>query len=266
MSTASRLFTLTAFVGLVFGCGASSADEPAAEGGRKLTVSANAIVQAEPDSAMISFSLVYSGTKAKDAREAVDKRVNAIRDAVNALGLKNVSLEIVPVPLNVMIAGNPLPDGSQPPVGYQAKCNCWINVREKDKAKLRDMVVRIGDTVAENGGLGPADDTNPLRFRAARFNAIGGPAQPPETVPGPAVEWLCENDSVVRQDAVKRAVNDALATAHTVAGKSQLKVVEVSVQPTVSSGSRIRAALVGNPVQTLGTVAIEVTVNVTCTY
>jgi uncharacterized protein YggE len=247
-------------------CTAYAAQEAAAEGSRKLTVSANATVFADPDAAVITFHVAATEPKGKEAREAADKRANAIKEAITGLGLKSVTVEIVPLPLTLLVAADPGPDGSQPTQGAVARSLFSVRVREKDKEKLREMAVRIADLVVDNGGVGLTDEPTP-RFRIpARVGAFGaGAAQPPEKIPGPSVEWICENNRQARQDAVKQAVDEALASAQVVAEKAKLKINDIDVHQTLPLPI-IRSRLSEGATLASGRVAIEITVKVTCTY
>jgi uncharacterized protein YggE len=266
MNVLLRLFALILLLGLLLGCTQATAQEPAAEGGRKLTVSANATVLADPDAAVITFAVSATGGKGKEAREAADKRASAIKDGIDGLGLKNVMVEVVPLPLSLLVSGDPGPDGTQTTQGAQARSLFSVTAREKNKQKLREMVVRLADVVVENGGVGATDEASPrfrLPARAAAFGAVA--AQPLEKVPGPSVEWLCESSTEPRQKAVKKAVDEALASARAVAENAKLKVTEVAVQQTVSFPS-FRSRLTEPGVSASGRVPIEVSVTVTCSY
>lgn len=266
MNALFRLLTVAPLLGLVLSGRPAAAQERAPEGGRKLTVSSNATILADPDAAVITFAATATGPTTREAREGADKRIKAIKDGITNLKLTGLTIEVVPTPLNLLVAAVPGPDGSHPTQGFHAQSQFSVTLREKDKEKLRDMVVRVGDVVVENGGIGPPDERAPRLRLPARLGGIGGGgAEPPEKAPGPSVEWLCENDSQARQKAVRKAVDEALASARVIAEPANLKVTEVEVQQALPT-SRIRFNLSEGAVLDSGRVPIKVTVKVTCSY
>lgn len=260
------IFVVSLVFGLAFLTSPLAAFAQAAAEGRKLTVSSNALAYADPDAAVITFTVTGKGSTSKDAREHINKRTKAIKDRIADLKHAGISIDVVPTPLQLLVAAVPGPDGSQPTEGFQSQSRFSVNIREKDKGKLRDLVVRVGDIAVENGGVGQLDERE-SRFRMpARFGGLGlAMPEPPEKVPGPSVEWLCENDRQARAKAVKSAVEEARATAFVVAESAALTVKEVHVQQNMSNAS-LRRSLIGEAAPSVGRVLIEVTVTVTFAY
>ena len=267
MNTPLRLFPFVLVVGLVLSYTLGEAQQPTPSGGRKLTVSSSATVQADPDTAVISFAVTATGVEGKEVRERTTKRANTIKEEIRKLGLKAVTVGIVPLPLSPLVARDPNPDGSQPTVGFDARSLFSVTVRNKDIEQLREMVVRIGDVVVENGGVGlPQEGSSSFRLLPRLGGLGGGAAPPPEKVPGPSVEWRCENDKEARQRAVKKAVEAALASARVVAEPAQLHVTEIEVQQTTLAWPRVRLSSSEGDATIAGRVPIEVNVKVSCSY
>src|SRR5260370_12895867 len=107
MNAIYRPFAFVFPLCLGVGCTAATAQEAAAEGGRKLTVSANATVFADPDAAVITFHVAATEPKGREAREAADKRVNAIKEAITGLGLQSFTVEILTLPLTLLLPPYP---------------------------------------------------------------------------------------------------------------------------------------------------------------
>jgi uncharacterized protein YggE len=261
MSLPLRIAVPVVLLGLLLGSASPAAPDAAATG-QKLTVSGSATVFADPDAAVLTFAVTTSDAKGKAARASAEKRVGNIKEGIAGLGFKNVTVEVVPVPLSLVVAGPPNPDGSQQVQSVQARSLFYVTVREGNKDRLREMVRQIADVAVENGGVSPSDGSS-LR---TRFAGGFGRGATTDTVPGPQVEWRCENDQQPRQKAIRKAVDDALASARTVADRSPVKVLEVEVGGGVADRLDVlRSRLLDTP-SNPAHVPISVTVKVICSY
>src|SRR5262245_45389248 len=176
--TLSSPILLTLLLSPVLGSTLALADEPAKAEGRKVSVSATASIEADPDTAVLTFVVTSTGTLGKDARESANKRAQTITEGIAKMDIKSISVNVVPVPLSPMIAAEAGADGSQSTVAYQARTQFTVTVRDTDKEALRYLVVRVADIAVASGAVGPSDDMS-TRFRSvARFGG-GGPAMPP---------------------------------------------------------------------------------------
>lgn len=237
--------------------------EPAPDETHKLTVSSHATTYADPDAAMVTFAVTVTGDTSQEARQRMDQKTHEIKDRIAKLRTARTTLEVVPGPLNLLMAAGPAADGSQSTQGFQAETRFSVTIREKHKDQLRNMAVQVGDVAADLGGVGVTD----LGNRFSRLTALRGfgrgSAQPPEKVAGPTVEWLCENVGAARAQAVKKALDEALSSARVISGSSKVKVAEVEVDHS-ETWARTRLSETGGPAS--GRVPVTVTVKVICSY
>ena len=138
-----------------------------------------------------------------------------------------------------------------------------VTIREKTEDKLRNMVAKIMDLAAENGGTGRYPNPYGMGYQSAQSNQ------------GPTVEWFCENTAKARREAIKKAVDNALADAQAAAGQAKLTVHETTIAPPMelpdgpSSGygpyTYGLQNVTTNVLQT-GSIPVEVRVRLTCSY
>jgi uncharacterized protein YggE len=250
-------------VGVVPGRGAESAKNKA----RKVTATATATAHVKPDSARISFAVTTDETTAKSAREAHDKQVKKIKEALAALPLKKMAIEVevVPSPLATLLSAQPNPGGVRAPQGKRARSIFYVTVREKDLGKLRGAVVKLAEVAADNGGKPvKADDFLPVR-RIRRLGGLGG-ADEQEAAPAPTIEWLAAEGGAARREAVRRAVRDALADAQAAVGEAKLQVVEIDVLAGKERAQRVIRLRDTSDDAESSLILIQVEVRVTCSY
>jgi len=203
--------------------------EEAAKGeGRKVVASATATNYVRPDSARLSFVVTTTEPTDKSAREANEKQVKKIQDALAALPLGKVDADVhvLPSSISTLVNSPQAPGGPRTVVAKRAQSIFQVTVREKDLTKLRTAVGRLAEAAVENGATGIQAENSPAAFRLpARF----GRAEEPETVPGPTIEWMATAPGDARREAIRRATKEALADAEAAAGQAKLKVLEIDV-------------------------------------
>jgi hypothetical protein len=86
----------------------------------------------------------------------------------------------------------------------------------------------------------------------------------PDVIPGAKIVWRCEKDSKARQQAIKQAMDSALADAKSLAGNSALHVEELHVRFPVALLPRIPSLDQG--AIDSGLVPIRVEVPLTCKH
>jgi uncharacterized protein YggE len=201
------------------------AQQPLAKAGRTLTIDSSATVHAKPDIARLSFFVVTEGVT--KVREENDKQVKKTKDQLTALGLANVEIQIVPYALGTVPANEVVPNGVPQPHLQHAQTLFTVVVREKNLDKLRGAITRLADVATENGGKATGKTEDPLGgLPPAGFGKRARVANP---VAGPRIEWIKENTSDSQREAVKRAVDEALANAQAAVGEAKLTVVEIHV-------------------------------------
>jgi len=248
-----------------------SAQPPAKSDGKpelpRVIASATATALVKPDAARITFSISAHEPIEKSPREANEKQVKKLRDAIAALPLGKVDMDIQvsPAAVGLMVTGAQNTGG---PTVHSRKAESvfQINIRERDFDKLRDAVARIIESACENGGTSNNDPDSRQTYRIPRIVA-GNNDEETEAVPGPSVEWLSSATSGPRRDAIRRAMKEAIADAEAAVGSAKVNVVEVMVTNTETSTdrtSRYSSSEFAPP--HAGMVRVSVEVRVTCTY
>src|SRR5206468_12880440 len=126
-----------------------------------------------------------------------------------------------------------------------------------DPEKLRILVTKLADTAAENGAAALDSDDFAV-FRPRRL----GPAMM-DSRSGPKIDWLAEEISAARRQAIKKAVSDAQASAQAAVGHAKLEVVEIRV---ITDADTRRGLRTDAPTSTDGSIAVRVEVEVTYAY
>jgi uncharacterized protein YggE len=246
-------------------------DEPAKGEGRKVIASAAATAYVKPDSARLTFVVTTTEAGDKSAREANEKHLKTLKDALAALDLGKTEVEVNALPTTVTtLMGTPQnPGGPRPVQGKKAQSVVQVTVRDKDLDKLRKAVGKLAETAMENGGVSPDADLNYPRGFRIRRGAPFGPGGPidddPEPVTGPNIEWLASAPGEARREAIRRATKDALADAEAAAGGAKLTVLEINVGGSDDGPTRYRQR---GDVTTADAalIPIRVEVRVTCSY
>ena len=255
-------FAALTFLALSMACLVpANGQETPAKTNRKLVVAGSATIYAKADTAYITFQVTSTEGNVKNARAENDKQVKKVKEGLAALKYPNVDIQVVPsgiatvavdtANLQVIPGGVPV---VPPAPNRQAQSTFRVTVREKDDEKLRDMVCKLADVAAENGGTGSGN---------VRGNA--------DSSLGPDIQWSCENSAEARREAIKKAVDDALANAQAAVGKAQISVVEIHVPPQIDRTDTSRDVLYtqllsNSPTPDSNLIPVTVVVEVTCSY
>jgi uncharacterized protein YggE len=248
----------------------AAADEPAKAEGRKVIVTGSATANVKPDAARVTFVITTTETPEKSARDANDKHVKTVKDALGGVALDKVEMEVNVLPTTITsLMGQPQNPGGPPMLqGKRAQSVFQVTLKDKDLDKLRKAAAKIAETAADNGGTAiDADNNNgfPRGFRVRRGGfGPGGPiVDDPDPVSGPSIEWVANNATEARRDAIRRAVKEAQADAEAATGATKLNVVEIQVSP--SDDSQLRYRIRGDS-STTDTALIPIRVEVRITY
>jgi hypothetical protein len=84
-----------------------------------------------------------------------------------------------------------------------------------------------------------------------------------ESRSGPKIDWLAEEISAARRQAIKKAVSDAQASAQAAVGDGKLEVVEIRILTDAESRRSLRA---NTTTSTDVTIPVRVEVEVTYSY
>jgi uncharacterized protein YggE len=217
-------------LGTVFALGA----EPAKNEGPKVVVTGNATVNVKPDAARVTFVITTSEAADKSAREANDKHVKTVKDALAGVALDKVEMEINVLPTTITTLMVPPQNPGAPPMAKSKRAQSIIQVtlRDKDLDKLRKAAGKIAETAADNGGTSIDNDTNlarPFRVRRGPGFGPGAIVDDPDPVTGPTIDWLATNPTEARREAIRRAVKDAQSDAEVASGSTKLTLVEITV-------------------------------------
>jgi uncharacterized protein YggE len=225
---------------------------------RKVIVHGSATVQVKADAALLTFAVTSSSDTGKNAREENDKQVKRLRDALTALGLKNVEVKVVPSAVSTIAAddGPRRPALPIAPTSKQAQSIFHVTVREKDGDKLQEVVTKIADAAAEHGGMAPGGMDDGFSPRLVRRLGLSS---------GPKIDWLAENVSEARKQAIKKAITEARANAQAAVGDAPLEVVEIRIL-TDPYTARSRAAAAAEPSTPDSSIPVRVEVEVTYSY
>lgn len=278
MSTACKFVALALLAGSVAWVAPAIGQEPAASGKRKIVVTGSATVSVKPDKARITFVVTTTDEDAKKVRDEDTKQVKKVKDALTALNLKNVDIQVVPSGIGSTTSGFGQGLGGGIPAGgfggpavpapaiekKQTQTTFYVTVRDKNEDNLRLAVTKLADVATENGGTGPENAT-------IGYPTIYGAT----TKTGPKVEWCSESAGEARKEAIKKAVAEALANAQAAVGDAKVSVVEIQVvagdtpvtwtdKPTFGLCG-VGYPLIGNSTSE-STPPITVHVQVTCSY
>jgi uncharacterized protein YggE len=237
---------------LVLGAGVIVGQDPSKAEVRKVVVNSTATVYVKPESARLSFIVVAAEASDKSAREANEKQIKRIKDALAALqlGKTDVEVNVMPCAISNLGISPPAQGAARTLVVKRAQSVFEVTVREKDLDKLRDAVRRLTEAATDNGATGSEADDRVARIRP--FPLRAGAAEEPESVSGPSIEWLAAETGEARRDAIRIATKNAMADAEAATGDAKLKVLEINV----SAPEDIQTARI----------PIRVTVVVTCAY
>ncbi|MFL5329267.1 MAG: SIMPL domain-containing protein [Gemmataceae bacterium] len=236
--------------------------------GPRVVATSTAFSYVKADTARITFTVTANEPIDRSAREANENQVKKIRDALTALPLNKVEMDVqvVPAAMGVMVTGQANLGG--PSVqSRKAQSLFQVTVRDTDFEKLREAVSRIAESACENGGRAPAEtDSSPTRSWRLPRMVGGGAEEEPEAVAGPSIEWLANATEAPRRDAIRRAVKEATADAEAAAGSNKLTVVEVMVNSENAAEHYTWMSTNTTPTPKAGLVRVAVQVRVTCTY
>jgi uncharacterized protein YggE len=245
---------------------------------RKVIVTANATTHVKPNAVRLSF-VVTSQTQG-NVRDDNDRQVAKVKKALADLALVNLDMQVVPAAITSVQmterqvarfggggpgggpAGGPI--GAVPAVPVktqQIQTLVVVTLRDKDLERLSSNVSKIADVVVDHGGIAPSDENSP-GYRGTRI--LG--AAYSESFPGPRIDWLAENAGEARQQAIKRAVKDAMENARAAVGDQanlQVAAIEISAPEDHGAVRRFRADV--QPPET-GLIPITVEVKVTFAY
>jgi uncharacterized protein YggE len=222
---------------LVLGTVIALGTEPAKNEGPKVVATGMATVNVKPDAARVTFVITTTEAADKSAREANDKHVKTVKDALAGVALDKVEMEISVLPTTITTLMVPPQNPGAPPMakGKRAQSIVQVTLRDKDLDKLRKAAGKIAETAADNGGTALDNDTNyarPFRVRRGPGGGFGGPGalgDDPDPVTGPTIEWLATNPTEARKEAIRRAVKDAQSDAEAATGSTKLTLVEITV-------------------------------------
>jgi hypothetical protein len=245
----------------MFACLPLSGQEPDKTTQRKVVTSATCTTRVKPNGAMITFGVNIKETGDKSARESQEKMDKKVRDTIASLDLGKVDVHIHSMPNSFgSLMGAPLPAGARAVVGKHAQIAFQITIKEDNLDALRQTVAKIGEAAADLGGT-VIESNSPIRIiRPVQFNN-----PEPEPVAGSIIEWTATNTDAARRDAVKRAVQTALADAQAAVGDAKLFVLEINVTNPDEPPFRVPSRGDPNAAETMS-VLIRATARVTCTY
>ncbi len=240
--------------------------EPATNGARKVVATATATARLQPDTARISFAITSVEVTEKSVREANEKQIKKMKEALGALKLNKVDVKtrVLLSSVDNLLSAQPNAAGARTVERKRARSIFYVTVREKDPEKLRDAVGKLAEAAASHGGKAVDTDETPLRRLRRGIGGFGG-RNDAELVPGPTIEWLVSKGSTARRDAVRRAVSDALADAQAAVGNAKLRVTETTVTVTQDQPLANRVRII-SVVEDTTLVKIAVQVQITCTY
>lgn len=120
-----------------------------------ISVNGKGEVVAVPDTGDVSFSVVENAKNVKDAQDASAKKINAIIDALKALGIEEKDIKTVgynSYPKYEYTQGvctnYGCPGGKQILTGYEVSQTIDVKIRKTDQAG--DVLTKIGDLGASN--------------------------------------------------------------------------------------------------------------------
>jgi uncharacterized protein YggE len=274
MTCLGRIAVIALAVAAAFAAPATSQSPGTTEGpkGPRVVASASASAALAPDAARVTFVVAVGvdGLTAS-AREASDRQVRKVREAIAAIPMGKAAVEVHAATPSISTLTSPPQNPGEPAnvLAKKAQSAVVVTVRDADAAKLREAVARVAEAAVDQGATGPAPDARDFRRSLRLPRGLGGGGEEPDAVAGPAVEWLATGAAAARRDAIRRATADALLDARAAAGTDKLTVVEVAVMDRESYTSQAWTQRVlgddKEPVP-LDLVRVFVEVRVTCTY
>lgn len=160
-------------------------------------------VEAKPDIALVSLGVVTDAKTVKEAQSQNTKKMNAVIEAVKAMGVESKDIQTQNYNLNPKYDWA---DGKQNLIGYTVSQNATIKVRDMDKT---------GDLIAKAGELGA--------------NQVGG------------MQFVIDEPKLLEQEARDKAIDDARQKADVLAKKLGLTVVRVVTFSEYAGGSPVPA-------------------------
>jgi len=247
---------------------------------RVISVSGSATVYAKPDTARVYYGVRVSEPSADAVKDVLTKTTTTIDEAVKKLKLSNVKVSSAPITIhysqgnNNLGVGVPMAVGGPPggPGGgglgpFVGGSSHTATITDADPDKLKAAVDSFVKAATESGANTSGGDLKEINldiFPGQRGND------------GPKVELLRSDDSPAREEALKKAVEQALRNAKAIAktlGGGEVKVISVSdaepEKPTPSM-SALSIYGFGDPPagsrSPAGEVEIRVRVIVKCSY
>jgi hypothetical protein len=270
--SARRIITVT-LAAFALGAIPAPGQEAVKNERRKVVVHANSTVYFKPDGARLVFVVSSTEPTGKNAREANDKQVKDLQNALAAVPLKKGTIEVHVLPSSIsnVVSAKVNAAGTRD-TSRRVYSTFYVTVREKDPQKLRDAVARLAEAAADNGGTAPDADSGPRPFRLPR--RIAGLDEEPESIPGPTIEWFATPSKQARQEAIRRAVGEAKAQAQAVVGEGEmLRVVETEVNGYTEVNGfdelltvRVRSLRGGSGGTEDGLIPLRINVRVTFAY
>ena len=184
-----------------------------AKGERSITVVGSGSVFVKPDTARIFYGVRATEPSTDATKDQVTKVVTAMDEAVKKLKLTNATTTVAPVTIRQVLQnqnnlGIPVPPGGAPAAGglgnFVGNAAFTATITDANPDKLRAAVEAFVKAVSEAGANSPGDDRDP---NPNIFNQGG------ETASGPKVILSKSDDSAAQEQALKKAVAQALRSA-----------------------------------------------------
>ncbi len=263
--SARRIVTVT-LAAFALGAIPAPGQEALKNEGRKVVVNATSTAYVKPDGARLVFVVTSTEPTGRNAREANDRQVKALQDALAAVPLKKGTIEVHVLPSSVTNIVSPKVNAAgMRDTSRRVQSTFYVTVNEKEPQKLREAVARLAEAAADNGGTAPDADSGPRPFRLPR--RIGGFDEEPESVPGPTIEWFATPSKEARQQAIRRAVSEAKAEAQAVVGDGEIVRVIATEISAHDESLTVRLRLRGDSgVTEAGLIPLRTSVRVTFAY
>ncbi len=245
-----------------------TAPVPAADH-RTITVTGSATVHYYADAARIQFRLRSSEATLDESREAARKAVKQADEKLSALKIKDMKIAFAPVSTSQASSrggfngfrakgGGPGgPGGAAAPETITFTCNQIVTliVRETDLDKMAEQISKIEKTLIDAG-------------------LVNGNAVVEDDFPGPGrssgltVALLRRDDTEFREEALTKAVQNALHKAKAIARGAGVQIKEtvsiVEIEPTAAEIARQARSASATAVP--GELEVTVRVSVKCSY
>jgi len=268
MTGGARFTPVVCFCSLLVWATPAIGKELAKENGRQVVASANATVYVKPDGALLTFAISTNEVTGKSVREANEKQVKKVKDALSAVHLNKVDVKtrVALTSINTLLSAQPNGAGARAIEGKRLRNIFYVTIREKNMDKLREAVCKLAEAATDNGAkpVYEEDDTEQM-LRMARGRFGGGGPNGPTPGSGPAIEWLAGDTAAARRDAIRRAVRDALADAQAAVGDAKLNVVQIEVSAANEERRYVGPRGLREPIDD-GRIPVRVHVQVTCSY